>query len=116
MNGLRMLHCSHTQVVIMYSSLDNQFSKCPKQSEGVFSRENNLAPVFNCTILILPVEFRAVFDVLLGEKWLLCCPTSFRSLSKSLCLTACRCTLAATIEQALHWCRHHSGAASSSSC
>jgi len=58
--GLVMLHCWHDtglRKAFTFSSSDNRFSRCPKQSKWLY-QENNFAPVFCSLILVLPVEFQ----------------------------------------------------------
>ena len=53
MNGLRMLYCWHDtglMVALTLSSPDKLFSRCPKQLERGFIRENNFTPVLSSPI------------------------------------------------------------------
>ncbi|CAF91336.1 unnamed protein product, partial [Tetraodon nigroviridis] len=76
-NGLRMLHCWHEtrpMVVLTSSSPNKPSSRCPKQSERGFIRENDFTPVLSSPVLVTSAEYQSVPEVFAGEKWLLCCP------------------------------------------
>ncbi|CDQ77094.1 unnamed protein product [Oncorhynchus mykiss] len=96
MNGLRMLYCWHdtgVMVALTWSSPDKLFSRCPKQSERGFVRENDFTPVLSSPITVPFAEYQSVPDVFSGEKWLLCFPSSHQAiLQKSSPHCACRCT------------------------
>lgn len=93
MDCIRMLHYWHdTGLVVMltFSSEDKWFSK---QSEGGFIRENKVAPVFCCPVLVPPAKYQSVLNVFLGKKCLLCFPSFYKAVvQKSSLHCACRCT------------------------
>lgn len=85
-----MLHYWHNKgliVLLIFSSPDNWFSRCPRQSEGGFFRESNFAPVFCCPILVLAAEFQSVPHVFLEISGFFGSLPDSRLLSKSLWLT-----------------------------
>lgn len=85
-----MLHYWHNKgliVLLIFSSPDNWFSRCPRQSEGGVFRESNSAPVFCCPVLVLAAEFQSVLDVFYERSGFFGALLDSRLLSKSLCLT-----------------------------
>ncbi len=85
-----MLHYRHNKgliVLFIFSSPDNWFSRCPRQSEGGVFRESNFAPVFCCQVLVLAAEFQSVLHVFLERSGFFGALLDRRLLSKSLCLT-----------------------------
>ena len=96
MNGLRMLYCWHDtglMVALTLSSPDKLFSRCHKQSERGFIRENDFTPVLSSPIPVPFAEYQSVPDVFPGEKWLLCCPSWHQAILQK-CSPHCACRLA----------------------
>ncbi|KAG8537555.1 hypothetical protein GDO81_024322 [Engystomops pustulosus] len=83
MNGCRMLYSWHeTRLVVSltWSSPNKLFSRCSKQSERGFIRENDFTPVLSSPLPVPFVEYQCVPHVFSGEKWLLCYPSGHQAL------------------------------------
>ena len=66
-----MLYCRHDtglMVALTLSSPDKLFSRCPKQSERGFIRENNFTLVLSSPIPVPFAEYQSVPDGFPGEK------------------------------------------------
>ena len=109
MNGLRMLYCWHDtglMVALTLSSPDKLFSRCPKQSERGFIRENDFTPVLSSPIPVPFAEYQSVPDVFSWREVASLLPLTPGHTPKvftSLCVQMHSHLPAAIPEQALYW-------------